>query len=165
LWWDEPQAERRSKGKQRIKNWDRMVAKLKVKFMPKYYQINLFRKMQNLRQKGMTVKEYIEEFYRLNIKTGQRERDEENFSRYMNGLRYEIQDELNMMLVKIVEDDYRFTLKEEEKLAKKQSQQGRGKSPAPNKSEGVTHAKSHKSKDEAEKPHSHSKRGENSRGR
>jgi hypothetical protein len=49
LWWDELQAERRSKGKQKIKNWDRMVAKLKVKFMPKHYQINLFRKMQNLR--------------------------------------------------------------------------------------------------------------------
>jgi hypothetical protein len=53
-----------------------MVAKLKAKFMPKDYQINLFRKMQNLRQKGMTVKEYTEEFYKMNIRTGQRERDE-----------------------------------------------------------------------------------------
>jgi hypothetical protein len=53
LWWDELQDERRSKCKQRIKRWDRMVAKLKVKFMPKDYQINLFRKLQNLRQKGM----------------------------------------------------------------------------------------------------------------
>jgi hypothetical protein len=49
LWWDELQAERRSKGKQRIKSWDRMVAKLKAKFIPKDYQINLFRKLQNLR--------------------------------------------------------------------------------------------------------------------
>jgi hypothetical protein len=36
LWWNELQAERRSKGKKKIKNWDRMVAKLKAKFMPKY---------------------------------------------------------------------------------------------------------------------------------
>jgi hypothetical protein len=57
LWWDEMQAERRSKGKHNIKNWDRMVAKLKEKIIPKYYQINLFRKMQNLRNKGMIVKE------------------------------------------------------------------------------------------------------------
>ena len=49
LWWDELQDERRSKCKQKIKSWDRMVAKLKAKFMPKYYQINLFWKMQNLR--------------------------------------------------------------------------------------------------------------------
>jgi hypothetical protein len=44
--------------------------------MPKDYQINLFRKLQNLRQKGMTVKEYIEEFYKLNIMTRKREKDE-----------------------------------------------------------------------------------------
>ena len=49
LRWDELQAERRSKCKQRIKSWNIMVAKLKAKFMPKDYQINLFRKMQNLR--------------------------------------------------------------------------------------------------------------------
>jgi hypothetical protein len=49
LWWDELQAERRRKGKQNINNWDRMVAKMKAKFMPKDYQINLFRKLQNLR--------------------------------------------------------------------------------------------------------------------
>jgi hypothetical protein len=43
LWWDELHAKRRSKGKHKIKNWDRMVAKLKAKFMPKDYQVNLFR--------------------------------------------------------------------------------------------------------------------------
>jgi hypothetical protein len=41
-----------------IKSWDRMVSKMKAKFIPKDYKINLFRKLQNLRQKGMTVKEY-----------------------------------------------------------------------------------------------------------
>jgi hypothetical protein len=45
LWWDEMQAKRRSQGKHKIKNWDRMVAKMKAKFMPKYYQINMFKKM------------------------------------------------------------------------------------------------------------------------
>ena len=49
LWWDEMQDARRSKGKHKINNWDRMVAKLKAKFMPKDYQINLFKKLQNLR--------------------------------------------------------------------------------------------------------------------
>ena len=90
LWWDELQDERRSEGKQKINNWGIMVAKMKVKFMPKDYQINLFKKLQNLRQKGMTVKEYTEEFYKLNIRTGQREKDEEKISRYINGLKYEI---------------------------------------------------------------------------
>jgi hypothetical protein len=58
-----------------------------------------------------------------------------------------------MMLVKKVEDAYHFALKEEEKLAIKQSQRGRGKSPAQNKGKGVTHEKAHKSNDEIEKSH------------
>jgi hypothetical protein len=45
LWWDGLQADKRSKGKQNTKSWDRMVAKLKDKFIPKYYQINLFRRL------------------------------------------------------------------------------------------------------------------------
>ena len=70
----------------------------------------------------MIVKEYTEEFYRMNIRTGQRERDEEKVARYINGLKYEIQDEINMMLVRTVEDAYQFALKADEKLARKQSQ-------------------------------------------
>jgi hypothetical protein len=49
LWWDELQEDRRSKGKQKIKNWDQMIAKMKSKFILRDYQINLFRRMQNLR--------------------------------------------------------------------------------------------------------------------
>jgi hypothetical protein len=45
LWWDELQANRCCKGKQKIKRWDRMVAKMKAKFIPKDYQITLFRRM------------------------------------------------------------------------------------------------------------------------
>jgi hypothetical protein len=37
MWSDELQNEIRCKGKKRIKSWDKMVAKLKVKFIPKAY--------------------------------------------------------------------------------------------------------------------------------
>ena len=67
-----------------------MVAKIKAKFIPRDYQINLFRIMKNLRQKMMIVKEYTEEFYRLNIRAGHHESNDEKVARYMNGLRYEI---------------------------------------------------------------------------
>jgi hypothetical protein len=56
LWWDELQDDIRHKGKQKIKKWDRMVAKLKAKFILKDYQINLFRRLQNFRQKCLLVK-------------------------------------------------------------------------------------------------------------
>jgi hypothetical protein len=99
LWWDELQADRRCKGKQKIKSWDRMVAKMKSKFIPKDYQITMFQKMQNLRQKLMLVKEYTEEFYKINIRASHRESDDEKVSRYMNGLRYDIQYEMSMMII------------------------------------------------------------------
>eukprot|EP00253_Pinus_taeda_P017697 PITA_17697 len=43
LWWDSVQAERRRLGKQPIKKWARMEAKLKEKFLPKDYHIMLYR--------------------------------------------------------------------------------------------------------------------------
>jgi hypothetical protein len=46
----------------------------------------------------------------------------------MNGLRYEIQDELNLATIRMVEDAYQLALKAEEKLSRKQSQRGRGRS-------------------------------------
>jgi hypothetical protein len=49
LWWDGWKDDKRCNGKQKLKSWDRIVAKLEVKFIPKDYQINMFRKLQNLR--------------------------------------------------------------------------------------------------------------------
>jgi hypothetical protein len=104
-----------------------MVANMTAKFIPKDYQITLFRRMQNLRQKLMSVKEYIEEFYKINIKAGHRESDDEKVSRYMNGLRYDIQDKMSMMTLQNVEDSYQLALKAEDKLSRKQGQRVRGR--------------------------------------
>jgi hypothetical protein len=120
LWWDELQVDRHSKGKPKIKSWDRMIANMKAKFIPRDYQIILFRRMQNLRQKMMTVKEYTEEFYRLNIRAGHRVSDDEKVARYLNGMRYDIQDELSITTIITVEDSYQMALKAEEKLSRKQ---------------------------------------------
>jgi hypothetical protein len=83
-----------------------MVVKMKAKFIPKDYQITLFQRMKNLRQKLMLVKEYTEEFYKINIRAGHWESDDEKVARYMNGLRYDIQDEMSMMIIQNAEDDY-----------------------------------------------------------
>ena len=42
LWWDGVQVERKRNNKQPIRNWDRMVAKLKGIFLPKYYHLILY---------------------------------------------------------------------------------------------------------------------------
>jgi len=113
LWWDELQADRRRKRKVNIKRWDRLVAKFKAKFMPKDYQLNMFRKLHNLKQKGMSEKEYTEYLYKPNIRAGHVEEDDEKVVRYINGIRYEIQDEINLLTLRTVEDASQVALKVE----------------------------------------------------
>ena len=55
-----------------------MVTKLKSKFIPRDYYTKLFKRLQNLRQKEMNVKDYIEEFHKLIIRVGHLEEDMEN---------------------------------------------------------------------------------------
>jgi hypothetical protein len=67
----------------------------------------------------MTVKEYTEELYRLNIKASHHKSDDEKVTIYMNGLRYEIQDEMSMVTIRNVEYAFQIASKAEGKLARK----------------------------------------------
>jgi hypothetical protein len=134
-----------------------MVAKMKDKFIPRDYQITLFRRMHNLRQKLMSVKEYTEEFYKINIREGHRENDDEKVARYMNGPRYDIQDEMSMMTIRIVEDAYQIALKYEEKLSRKQGQRGRCRSQSIGKT--IAQDRTQKPKEEGKKPQTQPERG------
>ena len=58
IWWDELEIHRERRGKEKINYQDKMLYKIKSQFMPKDYQLNLLRQLQNLRQKAMAVKEY-----------------------------------------------------------------------------------------------------------
>ena len=50
LWWQEIQLERNKRGKEKITRWDRMVDKLKKQFILVNYKLDLFKKMQGLKQ-------------------------------------------------------------------------------------------------------------------
>ena len=67
LWWEHLQTDRQRRGNEKIKTWLKMVNKIKKKFLPANYQVSLLRKMQNLKQRDMNVKEYTREFYRLDM--------------------------------------------------------------------------------------------------
>ena len=119
------QEERILKHKAKINSWSRTTAKLKGEFLPKDYTLILFRKMKNIRQKFMTVREYTEEFYKVNIIYGHIEDKLERVARYVNGLRSDIQDELSFLSLRFVEEAYQVSLKAEEKLMRRQSQRAK----------------------------------------
>ena len=70
----------------------------------------------------MIVREYIEEFYKVNIIYGHIEDTPERVSRYVNGLRFDIQDELCLLSLRSVEEAYQIDMKAEEKLMRKECQ-------------------------------------------
>ena len=83
-----------------------MVNKVKNKVFPPDYQVSLLRKMQNLKQKDMTVKEYTKGFYRLDIRSRHVDDDVEKITMYINGLRSRIQDEISFAKLESVDEAY-----------------------------------------------------------
>ena len=65
----------------------------------------LLRKIKNLRKKYMTMK-YTKEFYRLDIRSAHVDDDVEKIERYINGLRFGIQDEISFVKLESVEEAY-----------------------------------------------------------
>ena len=89
--------------------------------MPKDYQLILYRQVQNLRQILLTVREYTKEFYKVNLRVGYVEESAEKDAIYFNGLRMDIQEEINMISPRTMEEAYQCALRAEEKIARKQS--------------------------------------------
>ena len=75
----------------------------------------------------------------------------------MNGLRYDIQDDMSMMTLRTVEDAYQMALKAEEKMSRKQIQRGRGRCHPRGKA--VAQDKYQKPKEEWKKPQTQVERG------
>ena len=102
-----------------------MLAKVRQKFLPKNFQISLFKQMQNLKKRTMTVKEYTEEFNKINLRAGYIEDTTKKVARYINGLRFHIQDELSLVSLTNVDEAYPYELKVEERIPRRKSNRGK----------------------------------------
>ena len=69
----------------------------------------------------MTVNEYTKEFYKINLRVGYVEDTPEKTSRFVNGLRMEILDEISILSPKTINEAYQSALKAEENIARKQN--------------------------------------------
>ena len=63
----------------------------------------MYRQMQNLRQRLLIVREYTEEFYKVNLRAGYVEELAKKASRYVNGLRMDIQEDISMISLRTME--------------------------------------------------------------
>ena len=79
------------------------------------YSQNLFPRFQNLKQKLSSVQDYTNEFYKLSMHIEHQQNNEQMVARYVNGLKFSIQDKLSMHCVNSMEEAYQLALKDEEK--------------------------------------------------
>ena len=56
LWWDCIQVERWKNGRPKITSWYTMIEKMKEKFLPSDCKVQMYKKMQCLRQRDLDVK-------------------------------------------------------------------------------------------------------------
>ena len=92
---------------------------MRAKFFPKYYQLIMYKQVQNLRQILLTVREYTEEFYKVNLRAGYVEELAEKDARYVNGIRMDIQEEIRMISPRTMEEAYQCALRVEGKIVRK----------------------------------------------
>ena len=67
----------------------------------------------------MTVKEYTKEFYRVNLRASYTDDTPEKTTRYVNGLRMEILDEISILSPRNIEEAFQSVVKAEEKINRK----------------------------------------------
>ena len=67
----------------------------------------------------MIVKEYMEEFYKLTIRSRYSEEGNEAMARYINGLKYETQYDLSIIRIRNFFESYQLSLKVKDKLERR----------------------------------------------
>lgn len=92
-WWSCLQDERVNDSKWKITSRERMKSRIKTQFMPMDYEVQMFKRLYNLKQRELDVGAYTEEFHKLSLRERKQEDEADKVARYLNGLRENTQDE------------------------------------------------------------------------
>lgn len=130
-WWNFVQEERVKEDKRKICSWKKMVSMIRETYLPEDYEIQLHQKRQNLRERDMDICTYTEEFQKLSLRSKFAEPESIKVERYLNGLRMNIQEELQLLSPNTVAKCYQLALKVEEKIKRRQENNNRGRGRQP----------------------------------
>ncbi|KAL9684326.1 hypothetical protein QQ045_021762 [Rhodiola kirilowii] len=96
VWWQQVKKSRVREGKAKIANWQKFMKHIRQAFLPYNFERELYQWFQNLRQGVRSVDEYTTDFYQLLARTNVHESPLQLVSRYIGGLKLQLQDVLNM---------------------------------------------------------------------
>ncbi|XP_074321438.1 uncharacterized protein LOC141657945 [Silene latifolia] len=86
LWYENLKADRARGGKEKMNSWESLKRKLRKRYIPNNYRIDLFRKSAELMQGSMSIAEYITEFEKLAMLCEVDEIEEQKMARFCRGL-------------------------------------------------------------------------------
>ena len=86
IWWEDYQAHLERENQPPIDTWEDMKACMYERFVPEHYRQDLFNKLQNLKQRSMTVEEYYKEMEITLKRADVHELTEQTIARFLNGL-------------------------------------------------------------------------------
>ena len=88
IWWKNMKRQRERDGKKKIQTWGKMKKELKRKYLPFNYCQDIYLKIQNFKQRDLSVEEYSAKFVNLIIKGNLQEAEEICIAHhYIAGLR------------------------------------------------------------------------------
>lgn len=79
--------------------------------MPEDYEVQLHKKRQNLRQKYLGVNSYTKEFHKLCMRSKVVEDEKVKVARYLNGLKWNIQEETSLLTPDTVQKCHQLAIK------------------------------------------------------
>ena len=90
-WWTQLKESRRRSGKTKIDSGEKLKKYMRRGFLPYNYERTLYTKLQNLRQGSRTVEEYASDFFEMTARITLTETEEQLVSRFIGGLRSQLQ--------------------------------------------------------------------------
>ena len=114
-WWNQLQDDRLLSGNNHIRSWNLMKEVMRRRFVPSYYERQVYKRLQGLTQGSRTVEEYYKEMEVLLIQTRTRESDEAKMARFLHGLNGEISDFVEMFPYDTLQDVVHQAIRVEKK--------------------------------------------------
>nr|XP_027071919.1 uncharacterized protein LOC113696736 [Coffea arabica]XP_027077003.1 uncharacterized protein LOC113700752 [Coffea arabica] len=119
VWWEQVATSRRRCGDPPITTWTELKRLMKKRFVPSHYHRDLYHKLQTLTQGQRSVEDYYKDMEISMLRADIQEDREATMARFLNGLRVEIADQLELQYYVEIEDMVEKAIKIEQRLKRR----------------------------------------------
>ncbi|XP_071901035.1 uncharacterized protein [Coffea arabica] len=119
VWWEQVVTSRRRCGELPITTWTELKRLMKRRFVPSHYHRDLYQKLQTLTQGQRSVEDYYKDMEISMLRANIQEDREATMARFLNGLRVEIADQLELQYYVEIEHMVEKAIKIEQRLKRR----------------------------------------------